>query len=270
LLLLEYLEGYSSPLSLLSSLRLFPRRTPGIIRLGKDIVDKVYDLQRQAPVICRPLSYNDTDAIPCQPMPISVFEQLKRIKCLSIETKKALHTRINAIVSNQTLVRRGVIHGQLGMRNIMVSRSNILFIDWEYMQSEGFCLFDPCYMATMLLMRGVQLFIPRSQLDMINEHLFKHIKTREDSLTETANRKFIGDALWFAKCVCMIDTLYDYERGECSLLKSLLRQQRRKIKYLAYDLENDARNRGWPSTIGKGNLCCRDAAAPTGIEHLQQ
>jgi hypothetical protein len=252
LLLLEYLEGYSSPLSLLSSLHLFSNSAVNIRQLGKDIVDKIYDLQKQSPIIYRPLSYKDTEEMPCQPMPISVFEQLKRIKCLSIETKKALHTRINAIVNNQTLVRRGVIHGQLGMRNIMVSRSNILFIDWEYMQSEGFCLFDPCYMASMLLMRGVQLFIPRSKLDMINEQLFKHIQTREDSLTETANRKFIADALWFAKCVSMIDTLYDYERGECSRLKALLRQQRRKIRYLAYDLENNAKNRGVVGSIGNG------------------
>ena len=244
LLLLEYLEGYSSPLSILSSLRLFPNRALNIIRLGKDIVDKIYDLQKHSPVIYRPLSSKDTDETPGQPVPISIFKQLKRIKSLSIETKRALHTRISAIVANQTLVRRGVVHGQLGMRNIMVSRTSILFIDWEYMQSAGFCLFDPCYMATMLLMRSVQLFVPRSKLDMIKDRLFQHIKTREASLTENPNRKFIDDGLWFAKCVSMVDTLDEYERGDCSPLKALLRQEHRKIKYLAYDLEKEARKGG--------------------------
>jgi hypothetical protein len=237
LLLLQYLDGYSSPLAILNSLRLFPHRALNIIRLGKEIVDKIYDLQKHSPPLYTPLSSKDTDATPGQPLPISIFGQLRKIKSLSTETKKALHTRISAIVSNQTLVRRGLVHGQLGMRNIMVNRSNILFIDWEYMQSAGFCLFDPCYMATMLLMRSVQLFIPLLKLDMINDCLFQHIRTREDSLTENPNRHFIDDALWFAKCVGMIDTLYEYERGNCSPLKALLKQEHRKINYLTYDLE---------------------------------
>jgi hypothetical protein len=244
LLLLEYLEGYSSPLSILSSLRLFPNRTLNIIRLGKDIVDKIYDLQKQSPVIYRPLSSKDTDETPGQPVPVSIFKQLEKVKSVSIETKQALHTRISAIVRNQTLVRRGVVHGQLGMRNIMVRRSNILFIDWEYMQSAGFCLFDPCYMATMLLMRSVQLFIPRSKLDIINDCLFQHIRAREDGLTENPNRKFIDDGLWFAKCISMVDTLYEHEGGKNSWLKAVLRQEHRKIKYLAYHIEKDAASGG--------------------------
>ena len=241
LLLLEYLKGYSSPLSILSSLRLFPNRALNIIRLGREIVDKIYDLQKHSPVSYTPLSSADTDATPGQPAPTSVFEQLRRIKSLSVETKKALHTRISAVMRTQTLVRRGLVHGQLGMRNIMVRRSNILFIDWEYMQSAGFCLFDPCYMAVMLLMRAVQLLISQPKLDLINQCLFQHIRMREEGLMENSNEKFIDDGLWFAKCVSMVDTLDEYEKGDCSRLKALLSQKHRKIKYLAYDLEKEAK-----------------------------
>jgi len=242
LLLLEYLEGYSSPLSILSSFRLFPNRAVNMIRLGKHIVDKIFDLQTQSPVIYSPLSFKDADETPGQPAPISIFKQLERIKCLSIDTKKALRTRLTAIVNSETAVRRGIVHGQLGMRNIMVRRSNILFIDWEYMQSAGFCLFDPCYMVTMLLLRGVQLLIPRSQLDMISDSLFPYIKNREHSLTDGANRKCVDDGLWFAKCLSMVDALYDYEIGQSSWLKALLGQKHRKTKYLAYHIEKDAAN----------------------------
>lgn len=242
LLLLEYLEGYSSPLSILSSLRLFPNRALNIIRLGKEIVDKIYDLQKHSPVIYTPLSSADTDATPGQPAPISVFEQLRRIKSLSVETKKTLHTRISAVVRTQTLVRRGLVHGQLGMRNIMVRRSNILFIDWEYMQSGGFCLFDPCYMAVMLLMRAVQLLISRPKLDLINQCLFQHIRMREEGLAAKSNEKFIDDGLWFGKCLSMVDTLYEYETGESSQLKAVVGQKHRKIKYLACHIEKDAAN----------------------------
>ncbi len=248
LLLLEYLEGYSSPLSILNSLWLFPNRALNITRMGKDIVDKIYDLQKHSQVIYRPLSSKDTDETPGQPShgprPISVFKQLERIESISTETKAALRSRIDSIVNNQTAVRRGVVHGQMGLRNIMMSRSNIVFIDWEYMQTAGFCLFDPCYMTTMLLMRGVQLFIPRSKLDMISKCVFQHIKYLEDRLTEKPNKHFIDDGLWFAKCVSMVDTLYHYERTGCSRLKALLRQEHRKIKYLAYHIEKDAVNGG--------------------------
>jgi hypothetical protein len=244
ILLLECLEGYSSPLSILSSFRLFPNRAVNIIRLGKEIVDKIYDLQKHSPLMYTPLSSEDTDATPAQPAPISIFEQLRRIKSLPIETKNALHARISAIASNQTLVRRGLVHGQLGMRNIMVRRSNILFIDWEYMQPAGFCLFDPCYMAIMLLMRGVQLLISRAKLDLIEQCLFQHIRTREEGLAENQNRDLIDDGLWFAKCISMVDTLYEHEKSENSWLKAVLRQEHRKIRYLAYRIERDAANGG--------------------------
>jgi hypothetical protein len=242
LLLLEYLEGYSNLLSIPSSLRLFPNRALNVARLGEDIVDKIYDLQKEGPLSYGPLSQLDTDKTPGQPVPTSIFKQLKRIKSVSIDTKRALHERISEIVNNRTPVRRGVTHGQLGMRNIMVSGPKILFIDWEYMQATGFCLFDPCYMATMLLMRAVQLFIPQPKLDAINDHLFQHIKDREESLTADANRPFLDDGLWFAKCVAVVDTLYESETAECSRLKALLRQERRKIRYLAYDLERHVRS----------------------------
>ncbi len=242
LLLLEYLEGYSSALSMVNSLRLFPKRALNIIGLGKHIIDKIFDLQEHSPVIYTPLSLKDTDEIPCQPVPISIFEELRRIKSLSIETKEALRTRINALLSNQTLVRRGLIHGQLGMRNILVNHSNVLFIDWEYMQSAAFCLFDPCYMAIMLLMRAVQLLISSSKLDIINDDLFERIRVREESLAAEANRRFVNDALWFAKCLSMVDTLYEYETGESSRLKAVVGQKHRKIRYLACHIEKDAAN----------------------------
>jgi len=243
LLLLEYLEGYSNPFTILNSLRLFPNRALNITRMGKYMLDEIYGLQKHAPAIYRPVSLEDTDATPGQPLPIGVFKQIESIKSISIETKAALHNRINAILQNQIMVRRGMVHGSLGMRNIMVSRSNIAFIDWEYMQYEGLSIYDPCYIATMLLMKGVQLFVPRSKLDMISNSLFKHIEYLEDRLTETKNETFIHDGLWFGRCLAMIDTLWQYERRKGSRLKAALARERRQIEYLAYRIEKDAKQR---------------------------
>jgi hypothetical protein len=244
LLILEYLEGYSSPLSILNSLCLFPNRALNITKLGKAIVDKIYDLQKHFPADYTPLSFEDIDELPGQPLPISVFKQLESIESISTETKTVLRNRIRSIVNNRVAVRRGVVHGQMGLRNIMIRRSNILFIDWEYMQAGGLCLYDPCYLATMLLMRSVQLFVCRFELDVISDCLFNHIKYLEEEVADARNQKFIEHGLWFAKCVAMVDTLWAYEAAECGWSKAFLGQLGRKIKYLAYHIEKDAVNGG--------------------------
>jgi len=240
-LLLEYLHGYSSPLTIGSLLRSFPTTT-SITHLGRRIIDKIYLLQKQAPFSYTPLSFNDTEQTPAQPVPVDIFVQLGRIKSLSIGAKQALERRLTAIISSHTLVRRGLVHGQLGMRNIFVNHSDVMFIDWEYMQSAGFCLFDPCYMAIMLLMRAVQLLIASSKLDIINRDLFEHIRSCEESITDDLNSKVIADGLSFAKAIAMIDTLYEYEAGGGSSLKALVGQKYRKIKYLTCHIEKDAAN----------------------------
>jgi hypothetical protein len=38
----------------------------------------------------------------------------------------------------------------------------------------------------------------------------------------------------------MVDTLWQYEKGKCSGIGNVLRQNRRKIEYLASQLEGDA------------------------------
>jgi hypothetical protein len=244
LLLLEYLAGYSTPLSISNSSCLLPNMALNIIRIGKRIANKIYELQTHSHAGYGPLSFEDTDELPGQPLPISVFRQLEGIQSISTETKAALRGRMDSIVNNQTAVRRGVVHGQMGLRNIMMSRANILFIDWEYMLYRGFCLYDPCYMATMLLMRSVQLFVRRSELDVISSSLFGHIKQLEEHVAEPGNKKFIQDGLWFAKCLAMIDTLWEYEKTECSRLTAFVGGTHRKIRYLAYHIERDAKNAG--------------------------
>jgi hypothetical protein len=69
LLLLEYLDGCSSPLTIVNPLRLFPNRALNITRIGEDMLDGIYGLQKHFPTVYRPLSSEDTDATPGQPTP---------------------------------------------------------------------------------------------------------------------------------------------------------------------------------------------------------
>jgi hypothetical protein len=244
LLLLEYLDGYSDPFSIAHALRLIPNRTLNVTKVGRAILEKIYGLQQQYHTIYSPLSTADTDEVPGQPRPIAVAKQLESIKSLSRETKALLQSRINAIVDKRIPIRRGVVHGQMGLRNIMIRRSHIAFIDWEYMQTEGLCIYDACYIVIMLLMRSVELLITRSELAKISDFLFEHIRYLEDRLTEPGKKQFVRDGLSFAKRLGMIDTLWQYETGRRSGLKALLRQRERKIRYLAYAIEKDAENVG--------------------------
>ncbi len=242
MLLLEYLEGYANAFSMSHSLRLFPNLGSNVTRVGKNILEKIYTLQKHFPMAYGPLSTEDTDDIPGQGVPTPFFKQLESIKSLSNETKAAIRDRVKTLLKNQTPVRRGLTHGQLGMRNIMLDRSNICFIDWQFMEPKGFCLYDACYFATMLLMRSVQLLVPQFKLDKMQDALFQHIERLEEGLADGQNKKFTNDALWFAKCQAMVDTLWQCERAEHNRLRSLLGRERHKIDYLAHCLEGEARN----------------------------
>lgn len=239
LLLLEYLEGYSNALTLMNSLRLFPNRTLNMARMGKDILDKLYSLQKHSAPAYRAISAEDTRETPGQPRPIGVLKQLDSLKSLSAETKQAIRAKINLIIQNQTLARRGIVHGALGMRNIMMGTADISFIDWEFMQYEGLCVYDACYVATMMLMKGVQLFASRSQLDVINDALYDHISYLEESLTDPDKKKFVPDSIWFARCIAMLDTLWQYENSECGRFKGLVGREGQKTNYLAYRITRD-------------------------------
>lgn len=243
LLLLEYLEGYSHPFTVFKSLSLFPDRESNIIRIGKIMLENIYSLQKHFKTVYRPVSLEDTHATPGQPTPTSIFKQIKNIKSISSEVKEKLNTRINAILKNQALARRGVVHGALGMRNIMVKRLNFAFIDWEYMQYEALSIYDPCYIVTMLLMRGLQLCVHRTKLDKIENTLFYFIMQLEKKKTIKENQKYIDDVLWFGKNLAMIDTLWAYEGAESTHVKEIIKQKSKQIKYLTYCIEKDVQNR---------------------------
>ena len=244
MLLLECLDGYSNPFSVLHVLRLSPNTAANITQVGKDILDRLYQLQEQCQTIYTPLSLADIAGAPGQPQPISLLAQLEAVKSISSEAKAQLRSGINRMVNNQVRVRRSVVHGQLGIRNIMMRRSNIAFIDWEYMQTQGLSIYDACYMVIMLVMRSAQLLIPRGGLEKISTSLFHHIRCLEERLTTPGDAGFVQDGLWFATSMAMIDTLWQYETNPGSRLKALIKQKPRKTRYLVRDLERHAKN-GW-------------------------
>ena len=243
LLLLEYLEGYSNPFSAIHSVYPFNERIFKILKVGKNVLNKIYRLQKHFQISYSPLTLYDTDGIPNQPKPVSIFKQLESVQSISDEIKAKLENKINEILKNRIMVRRGMIHGDLGLRNIIINSSKISFIDWDCMQHQGTSLLDPCYFVTLLLMRSVQLLIPKTKANIISESLFQHIKQLEERLTETKYENFISDGIWFGKCIAITDTLWWYEQERHNnFVNALIKRRNHQIKYLAYHLEKVAKN----------------------------
>jgi hypothetical protein len=188
------------------------------------------------------LSAEDVRGFPNQPKPIGVYYQLDTVHALSDETKSQLRTRLRAIVINKTPVRRGVIHGDLGMRNIMENNSSVSIIDWGYMQTNGVSLIDPCFFVVMLLMKSIQLLVPWGRVTSSGDNLFRQIKLLEEGMVDSENTKFINDSIWYGKCLSLIDTLWWYEKDNINYLKNIMKQRSRQVKYLTYLIDREAAN----------------------------
>jgi len=240
LLLQEYLEGYSPLVSGRRLRYLVPGRTEALIHAGKTVLNTIYRIQQQFRMTWLPLSADDAAGIPNQPKAVGVFRQLETIQALAQETKKRIESRITSILGRNLMVRRGLIHGDLGLRNVLTRNGHISFIDWDYMQEQGFALLDPCYFAVILEMRSLQLMMSKQNVMKIDASLFDHIKDLEGSLIAPNGKPSLDDAIWFGKCLSLIDTLWWYEKDRSNYAAALLKQRGRQIDFLARSLEQEA------------------------------
>lgn len=245
LLLQEYLDGYSHILENRRVKHYLPGRIGVIENTGRSILEKIYRVQERFRVSYSPVSLNDMAGLPNQPTVTGVVYQLDTVHSLSKDTKKRLGTKLNSIVINDVPVRRGLIHGDLGMRNIMERNFDISFIDWCYMQKEGISVIDPCFFVVMLLMRSIQLLVSWEKVNYLASSLFQQVKLLEETMDACPNSEFIDSGIWFIKCLCLIDTLWWYEKAENNGWKDLVRQRGRQIDYLVYLLEREAMNENY-------------------------
>lgn len=232
LLLLEYLEGYSNLSTTLSSL-ILPRREriTQIIEIGKSVLNKLNALQG---------NFSDINYFSLEPECKALMDKLDRIYSLSSETKKNLSVSITERAGKLTRVRKGIIHGDLGPRNILIGRSDVVFLDWEAMQKNRFSLYDSCYFVISLLMRCVQVFISQSQLDHISMVLFRHMINLEKS-EATMEEQFVRDGVWLGKYLAQFHVLSSYERQlREGGLHPFFRQRRRQIQFLVNMISRDA------------------------------
>jgi len=234
LLLLEHLEGYVNLSTMMSSF-ILPRREriTKIIKIGKYVLNELHVLQQ---------NLSDVDSFSLEPECAILINKLSCIDSLSSRVKRNLSAKMVDHSGKLSLVRKGIIHADLGPRNIMIGHSDVIFLDWEAMQKNRFSLYDPCFFIISLLMRCVQGFISQPQLDHISRALFRHLIDLEK--TETAmQEQFVRESVGFGKQLAQLHVLSAYERDlRARGLRFFLRQRRRQVQFLANMVNQDAQN----------------------------
>ena len=225
LLLLEHLEEFSNLSTIMASSILPMReRITQIIKIGKSVLNKLSTLQG---------NFSNIGHSSLEPECKALMDKLDCICSLSSETRKNLSVNITERAEKLTRLRRGIIHSDLGPRNILIGRSGVVFLDWEAMQKNRFSLYDPCFFIVSLLMRCVQVFISQSQLDHISTVLFRHIIDLEKKSGVAMEEQSVRDSVWFGKQLAQLHVLSSYERdlGEGGL-HPFIKQRRRQIQSL--------------------------------------
>jgi hypothetical protein len=233
LILVEHLSGFSNLSWKIQAMYLFPGRMKRIVKLGRAVLDRIYRLQKYFPTNYSAVTGEDLAGIPNQPVPICFDEQLRSIGSIPATAKKRLSERVRQLVGGGVSVRRGLIHGDLGLRNIMAGGSGISFIDWDFMKLEDLALFDPCYFVTMLALRGIQLFVREAEVNAISGDLLNYVRHLEKEVKGGVSEESFSETIWFAQCISIVDTLWWYEKMEPSPMGQILKQRRRQIRYLA-------------------------------------
>jgi len=227
LMLAEYMERYSSLSAVMLSFVLpRPQRTQEIVKVGISVLDKFGQLQK---ALFNP-EYSSPD-LECKLM----LGKLSHSYSLSSQARSELASVIEQASARGSIrIRKGIIHGDLGPRNILIGQSGVVFLDWEAMQSNCMPLYDCCYFVITLVMRCVQLGIPPSQLNYISSALFRHVADLETQL-DSCNKTdlFTRKDIWLGKCMALLQVLSAYERdAEGGGYYPLLRQRGRQIQYL--------------------------------------
>ena len=232
LLLSEYAESFTN-LSVILSKLIFPdrNRTQKIINIGKLVLRNLNSLQRHSFEIHLGSIEKGT---------VETLEKLKEIRKLSDPIKQNLIKKINNSLNIIPHASKGLSHGDLGSRNILLKKSKVFFVDWEYMKKDGFLFYDPCTFITYLVMRCVQLHISSKEVCCIEKILYNYLNETQNGLAKQGQLYDNEDILNLGKCNSKIETLFEYEKQlKTGALSNFLKQRKRQISYLTYSIEKD-------------------------------
>jgi hypothetical protein len=231
--LFELVKAAKNLSTLLTSF-LFRRtgRVARIITLGHRVLDGIHAWQRR----CSELQYRTLD-----PERVALRSTIVAARSLL----PAVRERLTAFVDNElpalSAVRTGVIHADLGPRNILVAASRITFVDWEAMQRHCLASYDPCYAATVLTTRCVQLFLSEGELQHIHGALLARVTGLEADAAPGASRESITIQvrLGFRLARAHLLKRYEWDLAQGGRWSGL-RQRRRQMNWLIRLMSEDS------------------------------
>jgi len=226
LCVLAYLGGFRNLSGVLSTsaFRRATGRRAVLEDLGRAVLDRIHALQ----TACSTLVESPLDA-----EYEALGRTLQRTSMLSADQKRRVLAAAER--ARPARVRMGLIHGDLGTRNVLLRDGHAVIVDWEGMQRDRLALYDPCYFISTLLMRGVQLRLPLSVVRQVRTTLLDHLVMLEREANPDGDTTHEELAVRFAEQLAQAHLLASYERdlgrgGAWSWLK----QRKRQLEFLVH------------------------------------
>lgn len=220
--LFEYLEGFSNLSAVLaeSLLRRPTARLALLADMGRAVLHRLYAWQ---PACSRWEVCTLDDEL------AALRRTLNEVSALLPDARTGFEVTAPAPAPRR---RRGIIHGDLGPRNILVSGQDVTVVDWEGMQRDRLSLYDPCYFVASLVVRGVQLLLPARALRDLRATLMDQVRTLEAALDPDADPDAVGRDVGFAARLAEAHLLAAYGRDLQRRRRWSLTQRRRQVAFL--------------------------------------
>lgn len=223
--LAESLEGYANLSHMLTAMVLRRAHAAArVVDLGKLVLSNLASWQRTCSRVADfPLEAEHT----------ALRERVDETESLSRQSKDRLVASFRARTSCPTQARKGMIHGDLGLRNILVSRPNVAFVDWEALQTDRLSLYDSTYFVVSLLMRCIQIYLRQAELEFVSTSLFRHLADLEASTEPCLDAASASHNIWLARRLAEVHLLSRYEQDLANGgVRSLMRRRRRQVNFL--------------------------------------
>jgi hypothetical protein len=232
LLLLEHIDGFQNLSKILC--RMFFRRSDRIekiVNINKLVLRTIHDVHRNIGQIqIGSLGYEGARAL----------DVVRTIRAIPAPMREKVTKQLYLAIKNAPKVRRGVTHGDLGARNILLSPDRVILVDWEKMQKRGFLCVDSCMFISYLVMRCLQLCIRERRVQDISDRLYRDLSNTKFAFSATGKLQDNEKVIRLAKCFAEIEVLSGYEKRTIrSVFKNIVLLRNRQIKYLVNSIIRD-------------------------------